>query len=94
MAEGDQAFIYHSGEDKAVVGIAKIVSAPYPEPKDKDWIVVDISAVKALKTPVTLAQVKASKILKEMVLAKNSRLSVQPVKKEEFDALLGLSEEK
>ena len=94
MNTGDQVFIYHSMEDKAVIGIAKVVSAPYADPKDKDWIVVDVSAVKGLKKPVTLEQVKAHKVLKDMVLARYSRLSVQPVKEEEFDLIIGLSEEK
>src|SRR5277367_2713856 len=63
MKKGDLAFIYHSGEDKAIVGIAKIISEPYPDPKDKDWVVIDIAAEKKLKNPVTLANVKGIKSL-------------------------------
>ncbi len=93
MKKGDLALFYHSNEDKAVVGIAKIIKEAYPDPKDKDWFVVDLSADKKLKNPVTLAQVKATKKLSDMVLVRVSRLSVQPVKPEEFDLILALSEE-
>jgi predicted RNA-binding protein with PUA-like domain len=93
MKKGDVTFIYHSMEDKAIVGIAKVLTDGYPDPKDKDWIVVDIAPWKKIE-PVTLAEVKSSKALANMVLAKNSRLSVQPVKKEEFDDVLAMSEGK
>jgi predicted RNA-binding protein with PUA-like domain len=94
MKKGDLAFFYHSGEDKAIVGIGKIIKEGYPEPNDNDWIAVDIAADKKLKKPVTLAQIKADKRLVNMVLVKASRLSVQPVKTEEFDLILALSETK
>ena len=94
MKKGDLAFFYHSGEDKAIVGIGKIVKEGYPEPKDNNWIAVDIASDKKLKKPVTLAQIKADKRLVNMVLVKASRLSVQPVKAEEFDLILALSETK
>lgn len=91
MKKGDQVFIYHSMEDKAVVGIAKITKEFFPDPKDKDWASVEIAPVKKLKEPVTLAQVKADKRLKDMALVRLSRLSVQPVKVEEYDIVLELS---
>jgi predicted RNA-binding protein with PUA-like domain len=94
MKKGDLAFFYHSGEDKAIVGIGKIIKEGYPEPNDNDWIAVDLAADKKLKKPVTLAQIKADKRLVNMVLVKASRLSVQPVKAEEFDLILALSETK
>ena len=94
MKKGDLAFFYHSGEDKAIVGIGKIVKEGYPEPKDNNWIAVDIASDKKLKKPVTLAQIKADKRLASMVLVKASRLSVQPVKADEFDFVLALSETK
>ena len=94
MKKGDLAFIYHSGEDKAVVGIAKVLTAAYPDPKDSAWTVVDIAPEKKLKNPVTLAQVKAVKGLSAMVLVKSSRLSVQPVKESEFSAVLAMSDGK
>jgi predicted RNA-binding protein with PUA-like domain len=94
MKKGDLAFIYHSMDDKAVVGIAKITKESFPDPKDNDWVVVEIAPERKLKNPVTLAQVKADKRLTNMVLVKNSRLSVQPVKAEEFDLILAMSEGK
>jgi predicted RNA-binding protein with PUA-like domain len=94
MKKGDLAFFYHSGEDKAIVGIGKIIKEGYPEPKDNNWIAVDIASDKKLKKPVTLAQIKADKRLVNMVLVKASRLSVQPVKAEEFDLIVALSETK
>ncbi|MBK8291222.1 MAG: EVE domain-containing protein [Flammeovirgaceae bacterium] len=92
MKKGDFAFIYHSMDDKAVIGIAEITREHYPDPKDQDWVAIDIKPVKKLKSPVTLTTVKKDKRLSNMVLVKNSRLSVQPVKSEEFDLVIGLSE--
>jgi len=94
MEKGDLVFIYHSNEGKEIVGIAKITKEGYPDPKDKDWIVVDIAPEKKLKSPITLAQVKADKRLTNMALVKAMRLSVQPVKKEEWDLVIALSEGK
>jgi len=92
MKKGDLAFIYHSMEDKAVVGIAEISKEFYPDPKDKEWVAVDLKPVRKLKFPIELGTIKKDKRLADMVLVKNSRLSVQPVKKEEFDWVIGLSE--
>lgn len=94
MKNGDLAFFYHTGEEKAIVGIGKIIKEGYPEPKDKDWLAVDIAPDRKLKKPVTLAQIKADKRLTNMVLVRASRLSVQPVRAEEFDVILALSETK
>lgn len=93
MKKDDLAFIYHSNEDKAIIGIAKISKENYPDPAEKDWVVVDIAPVKKLKAPVSLAQIKADKRLSNMVLVRASRLSVQPVKKEEFELVIKLSEQ-
>ena len=94
MKKGDAVFFYHSGEDKAVVGLARVEKESYPDPtaKEGDWSCVDIAPVKSLAKSVTLAQIKADKTLKEMVLAKQSRLSVSPVTKEQFERLLDLAE--
>ncbi|HNP94797.1 MAG TPA: EVE domain-containing protein [Cyclobacteriaceae bacterium] len=92
MKKGDTIFIYHSGEGKEIVGLAKVSKEHFPDPKDKDWSVVEISADKKLKRPVTLAEVKATKKLSDMVLVRSSRLSVQPVKKEEFDLVIQMSQ--
>lgn len=94
MAEGDQVFFYHTGDEKAIVGISKVVKAGYPEPKDAEWTAVDLAPVKKLKNPVTLAQIKSDQRLSNMVLVRASRLSVQPVSKEEFDHIISLSEGK
>ena len=94
MQKGDAVFLYHSGEDKAVIGTAKIAKEAYPDPKDKDWVVVELSVDKKLKKSVTLSQIKSVKKLSEMVLVKSSRLSVQPVREDEFNAVLELSETK
>ena len=94
MKKGDLVFIYHSGDDKAVIGTAKVLKEHYEDPKDNEWFVVDIAPDKKLKKPVSLAQIKADKRLANMVLVKVSRLSVQPVRAEEFDLVLALSEGK
>jgi predicted RNA-binding protein with PUA-like domain len=90
MQAGDQAFFYHSGEQKAVVGIVEITKTYYPDPSDKTGVfgMVDVKAVKPLGRPVTLAQIKADARLKDMVLVKSSRLSVQPVSDAEWRAVL------
>jgi predicted RNA-binding protein with PUA-like domain len=86
MKKGDLAFFYHTGDEKQVVGIAEVIREAYPDPTDKEGVftAVDIKAVKPLKRPVTLAAVKADRRLKDMVLAKQPRLSVQPVTAEEW----------
>jgi predicted RNA-binding protein with PUA-like domain len=93
MKKGDLVFVYHTGDEKAIVGIAKVVAEAYPEPKDKDWVAVDLAPEKPLKRPVTLAEVKANKTLSNMVLVRASRLSVQPVKPDEFDIILAMSQQ-
>lgn len=92
MAKGDMALIYHTGEEKAVVGIATITREGYPEPKDQAWTAVDLAPKRALKKPVSLAAIKADKSLSKMVLVKAARLSVQPVRKEEFDHILSMGD--
>jgi predicted RNA-binding protein with PUA-like domain len=94
MKTGDQVFIYHTGDEKSIIGLAKVVKEPYPDPKDKDWVVVDLAAGKTLKKPVSLSQIKADKRLANMVLVRASRLSVQSVKPEESDLIISLSEGK
>src|SRR5262245_10286863 len=89
MKNGDQAFIYHTGDEKAIIGIARIVSAPYPDPKLKDpkRVVVDLAPVRALKKPVTLASVKADQRFASFALVRISRLSVMPVTAEQWEQL-------
>ena len=79
---GDRALIYHSGGEKAVVGIAEVVRSHYPDPdpeKAGDWVQIDLAPVTALSRPITLAELKANPELKDLILIKQSRLSVMPV---------------
>jgi predicted RNA-binding protein with PUA-like domain len=96
MKSGDRVFFYHSGEEKSVVGLARVVKEFYPDAtaEEGDWSCVDLTAEKVLARPVTLAEIKADKILKEMIMAKQSRLSVSPVTREQFGRLLKLGEAK
>jgi predicted RNA-binding protein with PUA-like domain len=87
MKKGDRALFYHSGEEKAAVGVVEIVREHYPDPtakKDEPWVVVDVKAVEPLPKPVTLQAIKAELKLKAMVLVNNTRLSVQPVTADEW----------
>jgi predicted RNA-binding protein with PUA-like domain len=86
MRKGDRIFYYHTGDVKAVVGIAKAASAPYPDPNDDTGklYAVDVEPVKKLKTPVTLAAVKADKAFASFPLVRISRLSVMPVTDDEW----------
>lgn len=81
MKKGDIAFIYHSQEEKSVVGLARVTRAAYPDPTDKtgEWVVVDLQADKTAKSPVTLDSIKKDAVLKSLPLVKQSRLSVMPV---------------
>ena len=90
MKTGDEVFFYHSNEGTCVVGIAKVVKEAYPDPKDNEWSAVDLAPVKALKKPVSLAQIKAEKALKNMALVRIGRLSVSPVTKQEYDTICKL----
>ncbi len=92
MKKGDTALIYHSGDDKAIIGTAHLLRDGYPDPNDTAWVVVEIKVGKKLKKPVTLSQIKAIKKLGSMVLVKSSRLSVQPVLEDEFNMVLELSD--
>jgi len=92
MKEGDLVLFYHSNEGKEVVGIAKVVKEFYQDPttEDPNWVVVDLSPVERLKTPVTLATIKADPKLKDIALVRQGRLSVMALKREEFDHIVQL----
>lgn len=94
MEKGDVVLVYHTGEEKAIVGQAHVTRSAYPDPKDGEWVVVELAPDKPLKKPVSLAQIKADKRLSDMVLVRAARLSVQPVKPAEYNLVLGLSEGK
>ena len=90
MRPGDLALYYHSVKEKSVVGVARIVSEPYPDPsaKEGDWSVVDVEPAFALRSAVGLQAVKKEPSLQEMTLLRQSRLSVQPVQRSEFDKIV------
>ncbi|HET6273438.1 MAG TPA: EVE domain-containing protein [Bacteroidota bacterium] len=93
MAKGDLAFIYHSGDEKSIVGIAEIASEPYPDPKadNPKIVVVDLKAKDALARPVSLADIKAKKEFADFALVRISRLSVMPVSAAQWKSLLAMS---
>lgn len=92
MKRGDKVLYYHSNEGLEVVGIAKVTKEQYQDPTTDDdrWVVVDLKPVKALKNPVTLAQIKEDERLREIKLVKQSRLSVMPITEDEFHVILDL----
>ena len=92
MKPGDEAFLYHSMSDKAVVGIMRITREAQPDPKDNDWVSVRVEPVKPLSRPVTLAEIKAEPSLAKMELIRQSRLSVAPVRDEEWAKLLEMAD--
>jgi predicted RNA-binding protein with PUA-like domain len=93
MKKGDLAFVYHSGGEKSIVGVAEIVSDAYPDPKKKDprLVVVDLKAGEPLNTPVTLAEVKASGHFADFALVRIPRLSVMPVSGAQWKRLLSMA---
>ncbi|MCC6559427.1 MAG: EVE domain-containing protein [Polyangiaceae bacterium] len=96
MKEGDLVLFYHSDDGKAVVGVAKVTRAAYPDPTapDEDWSVVDISPVAPLKAAVSLDAIREDASLADIALLKRSRLSVVPVSKDHFDRILKLGKTK
>ncbi|WP_299825271.1 EVE domain-containing protein [uncultured Pontibacter sp.] len=92
MQPGDMVLFYHSVSEKAIVGIAKVDKAAYPDPtaKEGNWVVVDLVPFRDFKEPVTLEQIKKDERLQNIALLRQSRLSVMPLKAEEFDVLLAL----
>jgi predicted RNA-binding protein with PUA-like domain len=93
MKKGDAVFFYHSGEEKSVVGLSCVIREAYPDPtaEEGDWSCVDLAPEKALPRPVMLAEMKADKILCEMKMVKQSRLSVSPLTETQFKQLLKLA---
>jgi predicted RNA-binding protein with PUA-like domain len=91
MKKGDRGLFYHTGDEKAVVGIVEVAAEAHPDSTDNEWECVDIVAVEPLPKPVSLADVKADAALKDMALAKNPRLSVQPVTDAEWKRVLKMA---
>ena len=92
MSVGDLGFFYHSQKEKSVVGIVEVCAQAHPDSTTDDdrWDCVDIKAVRSFTTPVTLDQIKADERLSDMVLVRNSRLSVQPVTEDEWLTICAL----
>ena len=91
MKPGDEALLYHSMSDKAVVGIMRIAGPPHPDAKDEAWVAVPVEPVRKLERPVTLAEIKAEPNFKAMELIRQSRLSVAPVRPEEWARILEMA---
>ena len=89
MKKGDLGFFYHTGDERQVVGIVRVVKEAHPDSTDEtgQWVAVDVAAVADLLRPVTLAEIKANPKLKDMVLARAPRLSVQPVSPQEWSMI-------
>ncbi len=96
MKKGDLCLYYHSNEDRAIVGVAKVAREAYPDPTadEGDWSVVDLAPVKALARPITLAELKAHPALRAMKVVTRSRISVTPVTPEELALVLELGRTK
>ena len=93
MKKDDLCFFYHSVTERSIVGIVKVVKEYYPDPTDKTgrFVVVDVKATKKLKNPVSLDQIKENSMLQDIALVKQSRLSVMPLKKTEWDIIIKMS---
>ena len=91
MKSGDKAFFYHSMSDKAVVGIMRVTRAAEPDPKAPDWVRVRVEPVQPLERPVTLAEIKAEPKLAKMELIRQSRLSIAPVRDEEWNLVMEMA---
>jgi predicted RNA-binding protein with PUA-like domain len=93
MRKADEVLFYHSGEEKAVVGIAKVMRTAYPDPtaKEGDWSTVDLAAVKPLARPVTLREIKGNSRLRGIPLIRQSRLSVMPLAEPEFREIVDMA---
>lgn len=96
MKKGDLVLFYHSVSEKQVVGLARVEKDSYPDPTatEGDWSAVDLAPVKALAKPVTLETIKGDKLLKDMPLVRNSRISVTPLTEAQFGRLMALAETK
>ena len=93
MRKSDEVLFYHSGEEKVVVGIAKVMRTAYPDPtaKEGDWSTVDLAAVKPLARPVTLREIKGNPRLRGIPLVRQSRLSVMPLAEPEFREIINMA---
>lgn len=93
MQTGDTVFFYHSGEGKSVVGLARVTKPAFPDTTAKEggWVAVELTRLRPLSQPVTLAQIKADPSLRQIALVRQSRLSVMPLQPDEFDRIMKLA---
>jgi len=96
MKNGDRVLFYHSGKDKAVVGLAEVVKSAYKDPTadDPQWVAVDLKPIKPFATPVQLAAIRYDKRLSQLPLIRQSQLSVMPLTKDEFDVIVTMGNSK
>lgn len=92
MKKGDKVLFYHSVSEKSVVGVTEVSKEHYPDPTDENWSAVEIKAVKKLKNPVSLEQIKANGALNNIALVRQSRLSVLPLTKDEYEEILSMAQ--
>lgn len=90
MKSGDEAFFYHSGDERSVIGIMRVAREAAPDPGDTNWVSVAVEPVRPLANPVTLKQIKSDSRFAGMELIRQSRLSVSPVRDEEWEAIVDL----
>lgn len=91
MQRGDECLFYHSMAERAIIGIMRVVREGAPDPKDPDWVSVRVEPVRELERPVTLTEIKAEPRLADMELIRQSRLSVAPVREEEWKLILSMA---
>lgn len=96
MKSGDRVLFYHSGKEKAVVGLAEVLKGAYPDPTaaEGEWVAVDLKPVKALKNPVPLASIRYDKRLSQLPLIRQSQLSVMPLTRDEFEIIVATGDGK
>ncbi len=92
FTKGDRALIYHTAPDKAVIGAAKVVTDPYPDPKNAGFVVVDVEAVSRFKNPVSLEALRQNTLLANMAFLKIQRIAVAPLEKMEFDEIVRMGQ--
>ncbi len=92
MKKGDKVLFYHSGSEKAVVGLTEVTEEHFPDPTDTNWLAVKIKPLKKFTNPVPLATIKSQKSLQNIALVRQPRLSVMPLSEEEFNTILKLAE--
>ncbi|RMG03986.1 MAG: EVE domain-containing protein [Acidobacteria bacterium] len=92
MKKGDKVLFYHSGSEKAVVGLTEVTEEHFPDPTDTNWLAVKIKPLKKFNNPVSLATIKSQKSLQNIALVRQPRLSVMPLSEEEFNTILKLAE--